>query len=177
MSLYQYIRKTNIGQDYPNKDLVYVNQKYQYLNGEDYFCSAKERRKLDAIMYQYPDSAYRAIYNMEQDCLNPKCRYLSSEGRHHCDIEQDYSNPKYMDWGMRSPTFIIQNITVDTEGLHDYITRLLNEHDAQFADQITNIVIERVQNQIDSSVEESIAAAFAEIGVISEAEIDDIVEN
>ena len=128
-------------------------------------------------MYQYPDPGYRAIYNMEQDCLNPKCRYLSSEGRHHCDTESDYSNPKYMDWGMHPPTFIIQNISVDVEGLHNYIAELLSEHDAQLADQITNIVIERVENHIDSSVENSIAAAFAEVGVISEAEIDAIVEN
>lgn len=135
---------------------------YQYINGIN-----------GSEMYQYPDLRY----NVEQDYLNPKCQYLSREGRHNCNMEWDYSNPKYVDWSMHPPTFIIQDVSIDMEKLHDYIVELLSEHSAQFADQITSIVVERMQNHIDSSLQDSVAAAFAEIGIISEEEINTITEN
>lgn len=168
MSLYQYIKKTNIGVDYSDQELIYVNPKYQYLNGEDYFCSAKEHRKMDSMMYQYPDPGYRAIYNIEQECLNPKCRYLSSEGRHHCDIEQDYSNPQCgLGWrhAYEGPTVVNINVqeTYDVTQIKDYVLQLLDEKTEGLAENITEAAIQKMQNNINLTVDQAIQQAFVEM--------------
>lgn len=151
MSLYQYLKKI-----YPHREESYpqFNPKYQYLTSEDTLYAPK----LSSTNNSYMNDKYGGpTYIIEQDAFNPAYRYFGSEGRRCFQTEQDYSNPKYMDWYFTSPTFIIQKI--DVEKLRAYITELLNEHDSQFADQITNIVIEHLSDQMDVSMEERITEA------------------
>lgn len=168
MSLYQYIKKINTGVDYSNQELIYINPKYQYLNGEDCFYSAKEYQKMDSMMYQYPDSGYRAIYNMQQDCLNPKCQYLSREDRHYCGIEKDLSNPQCglnLRYAYEGPTFVNINVqeTYDVTQIKDYVLQLLDEKTEGLAENITEAAIQKMQNDINLTVDQAIQQTFVEM--------------
>lgn len=173
MSLYQYLRKSNMNKSADQEQQTYQDIRYGYLTGEE-----DTLNKRHSLVYPYflePDRY--PYYEIPKDCFNPRCAYLSSEGYSHCDTEKDYSNPKYVDQRIYPPTFIQYNINIDEQQLHDYIVELLNKQNEELVDEIMNIVLERTKNQIDTSVQESIIQAFSEIGIISEEEINNIIEN
>lgn len=103
--------------------------------------------------------------------------YFCSEGRAHYN-ENDmwgYQTHYARDLAPRPPTFINYTIIekVDEKGLEDYISSLVNEK----VDIIKRLIYEKLKADVSLSVEEATRLAFAELGIITEEDINIITEN
>ena len=166
MSLYQYLTSEEDFYRYIRDPVDYAPLS-SYDSDEQYF-NQKNLQNDTIPKYQYMDRYYFVDSN-PQDELNPKYWYLTAENRERNRIEPDYIERKPVD----NPP--CNNINIDQ--LRGYILDILNGQNADFIENIVNIVQERIQNNIDDSLEESLAKAFSEIGIISDEEIDAIITN
>lgn len=109
--------------------------------------------------------------------------WLSSEGRCHYNTEEvDCSNPiPPPDYMAIPPTFVPYTARpfaeVEEDKVRVALSRLLEEKSERYIANIQKLVEEKLQANIALSIEEAIRQAFSELGIITNEEIDDIVEN
>lgn len=103
--------------------------------------------------------------------------YFCAEGRSHYN-EDDMCNyyPQYArGLALNPPTFINYKIVekIDEKGLEDYISSLVDEK----IDKVKQLVYKNLKEDLSLSIEEATRLAFAELGIISDEEIDTITQN
>jgi len=84
--------------------------------------------------------------------------------------------PQYArDLAPKIPPFINYTIVekIDEKGLEDYISSLVNEK----IDKVKPLIYKNLKEDLSLSIEEATRLAFAELGIISDEEIDTITQN
>lgn len=106
--------------------------------------------------------------------------YFCSEGKPHYNEDYMWSYyptaPKspYLTSG---PTFINVVEKIDEKGLENYITSVVNSKVNIITGEISSLVYNKLKNDVSLSVEEAVHLTFAELGIISEEDIDTITQN
>lgn len=99
--------------------------------------------------------------------------------------QQLLEDPKYVYWKYMPPTFVTYQVQADWNTLlahyEDQIKETILKYSSNITDEQVGLIIQKVLENIDPTIEvnieQKIIEAFAEIGIISNEEIDEITSN